>query len=83
MPYEIRKVSRGKYEVSNPESGEIHAKHTSLAKAKAQVRLLSAKHGGSVIQPINRKPPAFKWEGGAASGGDYIQPINRKMLPFF
>jgi hypothetical protein len=40
MPYEITKVSRGQYEVSNPETGKVHAKHTSLKKAKAQVRLL-------------------------------------------
>ena len=40
MPYEIRQLSPRKFEVINPVSGEIHAKHTSLKKAKAQVRLL-------------------------------------------
>jgi len=40
MPYEIRQLSPRKFEVINPISGEIHAKHTSLKKAKAQVRLL-------------------------------------------
>jgi len=40
MPYEIKKLGRGDYEVINKDTGTIHAKHTSLAKAQAQVRLL-------------------------------------------
>ena len=40
MPYEIKKLGRGDYEVINTENGKIHAKHTSLTKAKAQIRLL-------------------------------------------
>jgi len=48
MPYEIRQLSPRKFEVINPVSGEIHAKHTSLKNAKAQVRLLLSvmKKGG-------------------------------------
>lgn len=43
MPYEIRKLKRGQYEVLNSKTGKVHAKHTSLVKAKAQVRLLGMK----------------------------------------
>jgi hypothetical protein len=45
MPYSINKLARGSYEVVNSKTGKIHAKHTSLAKAKAQVRLLGMKDG--------------------------------------
>jgi hypothetical protein len=43
MPYEIIKKPSGKYEVINKLTGEIHAKGTTLKKAKAQVRLLKGK----------------------------------------
>ena len=39
MPYAIKKVGDG-YEVLNLDTGKVHAKHTSLARAKAQIRLL-------------------------------------------
>ena len=59
MPYEIRKLKRGHYEVLNSETGQVHAKQTSLAKAKAQVRLLGMKHaeGGhrGVAHPKTKK----------------------------
>jgi hypothetical protein len=45
MPYSINKLARGSYEVVNSKTGKIHAKHTSLTKAKAQVRLLGMKDG--------------------------------------
>lgn len=38
--------------------------------------------GKGLVQPINRKPDAFSWEGGMY-GGSIIQPINQKFLPFF
>jgi hypothetical protein len=42
MPYEIRPLGkRGHYEVINAETGEVHAKDTTLKKAKAQMRLLN------------------------------------------
>jgi hypothetical protein len=42
MPFEIRHLgNRGHYEVINVETGEVHAKDTTLKKAKAQMRLLS------------------------------------------
>ena len=45
MPFAITKTPSG-YMVRNEHTGQIHAKHTTLAKAKAQVRLLHAiEHG--------------------------------------
>jgi len=44
MPYDILKLKKGQYEVVNTDTGEVHAKQTTLAKAKAQVRLLGMKH---------------------------------------
>lgn len=41
MPYQIKKVSSTRYQVSNPKTGKIHAKKTTLQKAKSQVRLLT------------------------------------------
>jgi len=42
MPYEIRPLGkRGHYEVINVATGEVHAKDTTLKKAKAQLRLLN------------------------------------------
>jgi DNA-binding response OmpR family regulator len=47
MPYEIVKKKSGKYEVINRITGEIHAKGTTLNKAKAQVRLLESRMRGA------------------------------------
>lgn len=60
MPYELKKISPRRYEVVNSETGMVHAKHTSLKNAKAQIRLLQAvEHGfkpkrkmlGGVVYP--------------------------------
>lgn len=52
MPYEIRR-SGSAYRVVNTETGEVHAEHTTEAKARAQVRLLNAvKHG---FKPTGQK----------------------------
>lgn len=43
MPYKIEKCKEcgcGTYKVITTTTGKVHAKHTTLAKAKAQVRLL-------------------------------------------
>ena len=41
MPYTIRKLPlKNSYKVINTLTKKIHSKHTSLDKAKAQVRLL-------------------------------------------
>jgi len=41
MPFEIISLGRGKYEVKNSETDEIHSKHTTKKNAQAQVRLLN------------------------------------------
>jgi hypothetical protein len=40
MPYLLQKHPDGSYSVVNKITGFIHAKHTTLTKAKAQIRLL-------------------------------------------
>lgn len=42
MPYKITKV-KGGYRVKNANTGKVHAKKTTLAKARAQIRLLHMK----------------------------------------
>lgn len=45
MPYAILPAD-GAFKVVNTATGEVHAKHTSRAKAEAQVRLLrGVEHG--------------------------------------
>lgn len=45
MPYRIVKRD-GAYQVVNTQTKKVHAKHTTLARAKAQVRLLrGVEHG--------------------------------------
>ena len=47
MPYKIRKLpNQNKYRVYNTETKEIKAFRTTLAKAKAMVRLLNAINHG-------------------------------------
>ena len=41
MPYAIHKVKNSRYEVYNPVTGVVHAKHTTLKEATAQIRILS------------------------------------------
>ena len=40
MPYIIKKLASGKYQVKNKITGKIHAKGTTLTKAKAQIKLM-------------------------------------------
>ena len=52
MPYAIRKVKDG-YKVVNTATGKVHAKHTSRARADAQLRLLrGVEHG---MKPRRRR----------------------------
>ena len=48
MPYDLVKVSPRKYQVINADTGEIHAKHSTLKNAKAQIRLLNSLKGGAL-----------------------------------
>jgi hypothetical protein len=40
MPYAIKKLANGKFQVKNIITGEIHAKGTTKTKAEKQVRLM-------------------------------------------
>jgi hypothetical protein len=40
MPYHLTKHCNGSYSVKNVETGRVLSKHTTLEKAKAQIRLL-------------------------------------------
>jgi hypothetical protein len=42
MPYVLVKTGDGRYGVRNAVTGVVHSYHTTLAKAKAQIRLLLA-----------------------------------------
>ena len=48
MPYDLVKVSPQKYQVINADTGEIHAKHSTLKNAKSQIRLLNSLKGGAL-----------------------------------
>jgi hypothetical protein len=48
MPYQIKKISShqqnvGNFQVRNTQTGHILARHTTKAKAEAQIRLLRSK----------------------------------------
>ena len=60
MPYVIERLPDGKFRVKNSKTGKIHAYHTSLHSAKAQVRLMEAiDHSRSSIE---KKKPKQKEE---------------------
>lgn len=53
MPYKIEKCKEcgcGTYKVITTTTGKVHAKHTTLAKAKAQVRLLEGVEKQSALK---------------------------------
>jgi len=43
MPYQIIRNKDGTFKVINRITGRVHSKHTTLANAKAQIRLMRAK----------------------------------------
>ena len=49
MPHEIQQISPRRYKVVNTKTGEVHSKSTTLANAKAQLRLLSSLVGGAPV----------------------------------
>ena len=55
MPYQIKPVSKTRYEVKNSMTGAMHSKGTTLPKAKAQVKLLNAIKAG--FNPKRVMPP--------------------------
>lgn len=50
MPYKISRTIGG-FKVVNAATGEVHAEHTSRAKAEAQVRLLNAVEHNPKFRP--------------------------------
>ena len=40
MPYAMKKVSARRWRVYNKKTGKVYAYHTTLKKAKSQIRLL-------------------------------------------
>jgi hypothetical protein len=48
MPFELVRVSPERYEVKNKLTGKIHAYHSTLKNAKAQIRLLGSLEGGAI-----------------------------------
>lgn len=48
MPFELVEVSPRQYAVVNKVSGAVHAKHSLIKNAKAQLRLLSSLEGGAI-----------------------------------
>jgi len=66
MPEKITKTKSGKFRVTGPHG--VHAKGTTRAKAKAQVRLLNAiEHG---FKPRKKKKHGKKH--GSAEFGDFM-----------
>jgi hypothetical protein len=59
VPYEIRKNGRS-YEVINSDTGEVHAKHTTKAKAEAQVSLLEGDDNGFKPDRVKYLPNGTK-----------------------
>jgi hypothetical protein len=51
MPYKVVQKSARRYSVINPKTGKVHAKNTTLKRAKKQVRLLNAIDHG--FKPLN------------------------------
>jgi hypothetical protein len=43
LPYAIKPAGKNLFKVVNTQTGKVHAKATSLTKAKAQMRLLYSK----------------------------------------
>jgi hypothetical protein len=49
MPYEIKKLPHSNLvKMINKDTGRVAAKHTTLQKAKSQMRLLEGLHAGSI-----------------------------------
>jgi len=53
MPVKITKTGKGTYRVSTP--NQVHAKSTTLAKAKAQERILNAIEHNPNWRPTGKK----------------------------
>lgn len=54
MPYSIKR-NGNMYAVVNSDTGKVHARHTTKAKAEAQMRLLYSKEGQQPKQRVKVK----------------------------
>jgi len=66
MPYELIKISPRRYQVINSETGVVHAKHSTLKNAKAQIRLLDSLEGGALTGKEVKKLTKASYEKGKA-----------------
>jgi len=78
-PYVLRKLpKKQEWKVTNKETGKVHAMHTSLDKAKAQIRLLNAinhqSSGGSLTSRETEQfvKAGYKKKKDANKVGDYV-----------
>ena len=55
MPYKLRHKPGDGYQVINKETGKVHSKGTTKAKAQAQIRLLQGKEHGWTPTKDRRK----------------------------
>ena len=55
MPYKISKLPSGRYKLINSSTGKVHAYHTTLLKAKAQMRLLEGIKHNTLIPRRKKK----------------------------
>lgn len=80
MPYEIRQISPRRYEVRNMLTGKIHAKHTSLKKAKQQVNILHTGEGigGGTADYLKRKIGNVVSDVGRV--GNYVSDFGKKVI---
>ena len=75
MPYKILQVSPRHYSVVNADTGEVHATHSVLKNAKAQLRLLSSLEGGAISGKELKKLTAASYTKGKArpeQNGDMV-----------
>ncbi len=70
------KISPQKYEVLNIETGKVHAKHTSLKNAKAQIRLLRAIGGALTGTEVREMSKASYDKSPPEKIGDFVLDRN-------
>jgi hypothetical protein len=66
MPYAMLQVSPRRFSVVNSETGEVHAKRSTMKNAKAQMRLLDSLEGGAITGKELKKLTAASYTKGSA-----------------
>ena len=75
MPFELVQISPRLYQVVNADTGEVHAKRSTLKNAKAQLRLLHSLEGGAITGKELKKLTAASYTKGKARPrqiGNYV-----------